>query len=64
MASQPPPSPDQLTVHLTAADGATFDLLVPAPAVRRRAVVRIATAVAVSVQAALVWDGTGWISAR
>ena len=65
MASQPPPSPSvsaAVTVHLAAADGATFDLTVPLPAIRRPAV-RGATIAGYSVTAAWAWNGTGWVDA-
>ena len=48
-----------LVVHLRAADGAIFDLDVPAPVVRR-AVVRVADVAAVAVQAVDEWDGNAW----
>lgn len=50
-----------LTVNLRAADGATFDLQVPAPRVRR-ATVRLADVRAYSVTAVRTWDGTKWVT--
>jgi len=47
-----------LVVHLRAADGATFDLELPAPAAVPR--VRLADVRAYSIQSTYQWDGQAW----
>ena len=50
-----------LVVHLRAADGATFDLQVPAPVVRHP-VVRVAEVRAFAIATVQQWDGTKWVA--
>jgi hypothetical protein len=49
-----------ITVHLRAADGATFDITVPGPHGRSR--VRIASIIATAVATTKTWDGTKWVA--
>lgn len=52
-----------ITLHLTAADGAVFDLPVTLPAVKPPATVRLSMVTASPVAASAAWDGKKWVPA-
>lgn len=56
----PTPDAGQLTLHLAAADGASFILQIPAPVVSAPVTVRVAGVQLAGVQAVYQWDGTAW----
>lgn len=55
----------QLTVHFKAADGATFDLVIPGPVVVAvpKAQVRIASFLGYGVKSSYSWNGSAWVKA-